>query len=365
MFTSLQYHIKSAMLNLYFNKMTTAFTGISYFIGLIMPLFVVLMIYHDEIQTKQSFMEQANQIVRVDTSLSMENAVQSIEQWKENETVEQVFYKTEHSGVISSEKTTRFGYYVYVDPYFHNNYKQFLQTGRWFNAMEKNECIISRDLSFKMFDAEAVSGEIYINGEVCTVVGTTKIFNNRVIKLHNSDQAWDGYTQFFVKLNHSDVMEQMIAEVKSTLAGATIQPLKSINDQYAKGQRINFGLLLLITLSVFIYAIITISNVIHFMLSDRMYRYGINLALGCKKSKLYMEYFLELLFVTSLSLIVALVTLLLAESSIEKYLAPIRIDGIVVVILFLCNMIVCLLLSFVYLRKILSPDIISLIRGKK
>lgn len=279
--------------------------------------------------------------------------------------VETVSYKTEHSGVIGSEASLRYAHFVYVDERFDQNYKKFVREGRWFDPAREDECIVGIGLSYKLWKSSSIGRSLYVNGQACSVIGLTDIFENRVVMLHHGSEDWNGSTQFFAKTKESGTINRVISNIEHEAGSYEAERLDRINKKYLQGQRVNFSLLLLITMSVFLYAMINIGNVIGFMLDDRKERYGIKLAMGCTKRGIYTEFFAELLFITSFSVMAIYLTFAFGEGMIERYITAIRIDIPIILITLACNTVICAMLSLIYMRRMFTYDVITLIRGNK
>ncbi|WP_128658110.1 ABC transporter permease [Paenibacillus sp. 598K] len=373
MLNRISFHLSSSMNLIRANRWITCFTATSYFIGILMPTFVLAIMAHDEKQTKDAFMQHSEQIIQIEGfSFSPENMGQLAEarillndRLNQDSAVQNVFFKTENSGILASGTHMRYIRYVYVSQAFDQNFKQFLQEGRWFDSSRNNECVVGTDLINKLQRASGVQEQLYINNKPCTIIGTTAVFPNRVVMLHQAEENWRGYSQFYVRMKDSHSVEQMISSLKELPLNVELEKMSVINNNYLAGQRVNYSLLLLITLSVFVYSLINISNVIKFMLDERRSRYGIQLATGSTKGNIILEFFIELLLITSISLSAVLGILFLSSPFVGKYILPIRIDGWVVAATFSMNFILCGLLSLLYLKKVLSQDIISLIRGSR
>lgn len=373
MWNRIYFHFLTSLSLIRANKLLACFTAISYFIGILMPIFVVSIMAHDEKQTKAAFMKHSEQIIQIQgTQFDLEDLKQKekarvilFEQLNADSAVQDVFHKTETFGVLAYGTYMRYLQYLYVDESFNQNYNQFVQEGRWFNPLRKDECIVGTELSQKLWRAAGVYDQLFINNKQCSIIGTTAIFPNRVVMLHHSDEDWRGFSTFYVKVNEGQSVEQVTTSLKQLNPSLELQRMDYINKEYLAGQRTNHSLLLLITLSIFVYAIINISNVIKFMLDERRSRYGIQIAMGSTKKTIILEFFIELLLITSVSLIAVLGILYFNEHLIEKYIISIRIDGWVVVATFLTNVMICGLLSTLYLKKILSNDVVSLIRGDR
>lgn len=338
-----------------------------------MPIFVVSIMAHDEKRTKEAFMKQSEQIIQIQAARYNEKDQEQKERLRmrlfehlNNEpVVRNWFHRTEASGIIASGEHMRYVHYMYVDQSFNQNFNQFVQEGQWFNPLKTNECIIGTELSKRLWRDSGVQAQLLLNNKQCNVIGTTEIFPYWVVLLHQTDENWSGFSKFYVRLNDSHAVGQVISSIKQLSLNLEVESVDLLNKEYLDGQHANYRLMLLITLSVFVYAIINISNVIKFMLDERKGRYGIQIAMGSTKASIVLEFFIELLMITSISLIAVLGILHFNTPLIERFIISIQIDGWVVASTIVTNIIICGFLSILYLRRILSKDVISLMRGDR
>lgn len=373
MWRRIYFHFLSSLSYIRANKLLTSFTAISYFIGILMPIFVVSIMAYDEKQAKASFMNHSEQIIKItgnqyimEDLQQKENArIKLYDQINTIPAVQNVFHKTEAFGIIAYGTHMRHGQYMYVDEWFHSNFKQFVEEGRWFDPSRNDECIVGTELYNKLWRASGDQDQLFINNKQCSIIGKTSIFRNQVVMLHQADEDWRGFTTFYVKVDDSGSVEQVLSSLEHLDPAFDLERLHLVNKDYLAGQRTNNSLLLLITLSVFVYSIINISNVIKFMLDERRERYGIQIAMGSTKVNIIFEFFIELLLLTSVSLIAVLGILYFNVHLIAKYIITIRVDGLVIAATVLANVMICGMLSMLYLRKILSNNVVSLIRGDR
>lgn len=378
MIATLWFRLISTVKSIRYHKYMTGFTALSYAIGLLLPTLILSGTYHEITQLRHSFMKDSNRILQVEDQTRMfpqlareKSARMSdkelLQQLSDlDDAVEQVFYISEQTSYLSYNKQYRNVNISYVNDEIQDQFSTFVKRGEWFHSAVSNECIIGTRLSRKLWQGSGINKEIRIGGTTCTIIGETDVLDYRVVKKdqwNKDNNDISGLTRFFVKLKEGVALDAVISKIHKLGGQYRVEPVKELNQhqlEYAYGA---FSILLLLSLIALLYALLNIGNVISLLLNERRRKYGVQMALGSGRRGLFFEFYMELLMITSFSVVLVYFLIYFGKPIIEHYLFLIRINGYILFSVLTFNIGLCAILGMILTRKILKSDVVPLIRG--
>lgn len=372
MFHALWFRLVTTFKSIRHHPYTAIFTVMSYTLGLMLPVIILCTAYQEMTALQHSFMHDSDRIIRVALPIEQTNDLglrnttydelsqQLIEL---DDQIEQVYVQSQFGSFVTDGVEYRTVQLFYLDEAITELYPQFVTLGEWFHEKPANKCIIGTALARRLWHSEGINKDIRIHGKPCTIIGETDIFQNGVVKLVDAQERIIGQTNFYLKLKQSSNMDTVLASIRQHNGPFQAYPVDQLNqDQW--GQAFGaFSVLLSLSLVVLIYALANIGNVIGLLLQERRKKLGIQLALGSKRRSLLLEFYVELVLMTSSSVLLVYLLISISEPWIEHFLFPIRINGFILLILLLFNLVLCLILGLWFMKKNLTSNIVPLIRG--
>jgi len=365
-FTSLS--IKSIMRNLTNNLLII----ISLAIGMILPTIVFSYAYDSYKQVNGSKPNNLENILVIDSvEIWSEEDISNIKEYSDD-----IDFITSYGGfrsIIVGDKACSYSDVFYVDGYYGKMFGSERDNIIFFTPeeIENSEmlCVLgnnaAKELNLKQNDTININGfnltvkEIVRKGKLSNFIyipiTCEQVIPSRVVPTH--------YVSFKMNLDKIDSLNKLLDYIKKEIGDFEAYCGAEVYSDEVKGTFTSYILLLLLSSSVLVYALVNIISMIFYKFDISQYRFGVEISLGATKRSIFLQCFIELFLISLCSSVIVLSIVPAIQKGASAIIEPIQFHYSVAIFLIIIVLMVSGILSMFLLKRIFKISISEILRS--
>ncbi|MDQ0164777.1 ABC transporter permease [Bacillus horti] len=259
---------------------------------------------------------------------------------------------------------------AYVDSGFDQLFKDFIVSGVMLSnkSNETAECVVGQHISGEVnLIEDPVGKRININGNECEVVGVANHpqYNKSIFLPINllSDEDVEKPMYYVIFSSLDSILEsEFRSNILKQFGEYEIDYERSVQEQVISKSRNVYIVIFGISTIVLAFALLNIINIVYFRTIQLQKRWAIALALGARKSDLYLYKISEMLAYTVCASLIVFLALEIIESVVPPSF-PFRSGLSILFILLGFSIIISAVSSLLMLRKIMNKPVREILKG--
>jgi hypothetical protein len=367
MTASTSFLLLTVLRNLRAGRRTAALMMLGFAAGWLLPAAMLAAGRYQQLVLEAGMMPDARRIIRLEEHPSPEpadartgdrpSAAELYDRLRGlDPSVESVSRRSVYAGVLHDGGGWRHALIQSVDPSYIGLFRAYIRRG---GASDGGRtCIAGIRPALDWWGGSGIGREIRVGADGCTVTGETEV-DDRHLTVVEEDGTFRGWTQLFVKVKESGDVDGILEKIR--LAAGEDWRVERM-DEAQRRERTQlmevYAFVIAVALIALLWSLLNIGSTMALLMRERRKKHGIGLAIGARPRIIRAEAFLELLAVSTVSLIAVFAVLKAARPVVTRYLFPVHPDPAVMLTVFALHLLVCAAAGFALTRRYRKPGII-------